>query len=46
MELDGNRLKRWKRDGTLVAAHAKLWTNVGGGSKSFSSPVKSMAKGA
>jgi hypothetical protein len=46
MELNGNRLERWKGDGPLIAAHAKLGMNVGGASKSFSSPVKSMAKGA
>jgi hypothetical protein len=46
MELNGNRLERWKGDGSLIAAHAKLGMNVGGASKSFSSPVKSMAKGA
>jgi hypothetical protein len=46
MELNGNRLERWEGDLPLIAAHAKLKTNVGGASKSFSSPVKSVAKGA
>jgi hypothetical protein len=46
IELDGNRLERWEGDLPLIAAHAKLGMNVGGAGKSFSSPVKSVAKGA